>query len=1063
MPPTRLDRWSESVIETGWLAALVTAPLFFNVFSSRVFEPDKISLIRSIALIMLLAWLVKVVDGGRLWRPAYDNRQSAHHGLSGADAQHDTFMADPRKFAALAAHPWWRMPFLLPTLGLVLAHLVSTLLSVTPSVSWWGSYQRMQGTYTFLSYVIMALLLVAHLRSPAQIQRLQHTIIFTSLPIALYALIQHYGLDPVPWGGPQLGPVTARSAANAGNPIFLASYLLMALFFTVERLYTGFASPSNSRAEDPTAEKIDWQETPLALSSGVYLFVLMTQLLALFWTQSRGPMLGLLVGLYLFGLLLFSGLRPPHYRKWTAGWLGLGLAALLFLILLNTTSVAAPIRAIPSLARLSTILDLESRNARVRLLIWQGSAALLMPHEPLTYPTGAQDRFNTVRPLVGYGPEAMWVAFNRFYPPELAHYEGYGASADRAHNAVWDALVTTGIFGFVAYLALVVAIFYWALRWLGLIRNARHSLLFTSLLALGSFTFVTLFYLLDNTWRFIGIALPAGMMLGVAAYVTIAVYTQSQPRTNHAELPRQLLIITLLATFAAHFVESQFGIGVAATYTYFWIQMGTLLALGMRWAHPRPLAAWLPSANAGGLVAAPLPEKPAQQLSPRWLASRLPFVPATTMIDLLIFLTLGFLYTTYHNAHYPSNTSAFVILWSGLYKRPVGDELLTSPAIFALLLFTWLMMTTVALSTASLIQTRGPSASWWLAGYALSTAVVWGGWLIYGLIQAQRLTPSATNATLDNQLDLITTHFTLYAWILCAWILCAATVYAWPWLTNRGLPAARRVAITAPTAALLAGIIFLTISRVNLAPVRASIIANQTRQFARQNDWLSDIDIYRRALRVHTTEDYYMLLLGHALLEQAKQTESQRNFQLDAYPTWADIVALTPQQIEQMGRFDLLRSAELILQRGQQINPLNTDQTVNLARLYRAWAALTSNQALYQEMLEKSIAQYNLAVQLSPTMAHFWNEKGSTHLASGEFEMAEAAFQHSLALDQHFEETYLLLADFYNDSAQLGRSVELLEQGMAALEAHPRFQPSEELLRTLHIARQRLSEGNKHR
>jgi hypothetical protein len=41
---TKLDHWCEAIIEAGWLAVLVVAPMFFNVFSSRVFEPDKISL-----------------------------------------------------------------------------------------------------------------------------------------------------------------------------------------------------------------------------------------------------------------------------------------------------------------------------------------------------------------------------------------------------------------------------------------------------------------------------------------------------------------------------------------------------------------------------------------------------------------------------------------------------------------------------------------------------------------------------------------------------------------------------------------------------------------------------------------------------------------------------------------------------------------------------------------------------------------------------------------------------------------------------------------------------------
>ena len=44
MNRTNLDAWCIGVIEAGWLAALTLRPLFFNVFSSRVFEPDKISL-----------------------------------------------------------------------------------------------------------------------------------------------------------------------------------------------------------------------------------------------------------------------------------------------------------------------------------------------------------------------------------------------------------------------------------------------------------------------------------------------------------------------------------------------------------------------------------------------------------------------------------------------------------------------------------------------------------------------------------------------------------------------------------------------------------------------------------------------------------------------------------------------------------------------------------------------------------------------------------------------------------------------------------------------------------
>ncbi|MEZ4646278.1 MAG: hypothetical protein R3E31_26740 [Chloroflexota bacterium] len=47
----------------------------------------------------------------------------------------------------------------------------------------------------------------------------------------------------------------------------------------------------------------------------------------------------------------------------------------------------------------------------------------------------------SLRPLIGYGPESMYVAYNRFYPPELATVEARNASPDRSHNETFDALV----------------------------------------------------------------------------------------------------------------------------------------------------------------------------------------------------------------------------------------------------------------------------------------------------------------------------------------------------------------------------------------------------------------------------------------------------------------------------------------------------------------------------------------------------------------------------------------------------------------------------------------------
>ncbi len=107
---TKLDHWCEAVIEAGWLAALIVTPLFFNVFSSRVFEPDKISLVRTTALVMLLAWLIKLVNGGPAFLPP-------HEGKSEADEEDQPDRS------------WWqrlvRTPFVLPVVLILFSYAVA--------------------------------------------------------------------------------------------------------------------------------------------------------------------------------------------------------------------------------------------------------------------------------------------------------------------------------------------------------------------------------------------------------------------------------------------------------------------------------------------------------------------------------------------------------------------------------------------------------------------------------------------------------------------------------------------------------------------------------------------------------------------------------------------------------------------------------------------------------------------------------------------------------------------------------------------------------------------------
>ena len=147
-------------------------------------------------------------------------------------------------------------------------------------------------------------------------------------------MFQHFGKDPLPWAQ----DVSGRVTANAGNPIFLAAHLIMAFFLTLERAVSCFGflltggprpggdtTPGSAPGTVPGTAPEDEQAAPTpdyswagVLAGGAYLFVLVIQLLAIFWSQSRGPWLGLASGMYIFVLLLLTAMRPRNYRAWTA-------------------------------------------------------------------------------------------------------------------------------------------------------------------------------------------------------------------------------------------------------------------------------------------------------------------------------------------------------------------------------------------------------------------------------------------------------------------------------------------------------------------------------------------------------------------------------------------------------------------------------------------------------------------------------------------------------------------------------------------------------------------------
>jgi len=94
-------------------------------------------------------------------------------------------------------------------------------------------------------------------------------------------------------------------------------------------------------------------------------------------------------------------------------------------------------------------------------------------------------------------------------------------------------------------------------------------------------------WLVEDSLRWAGVGIPAGMLLALVAYLIAHLFHQEKGRRKGSR--NQILLIALLSAIVAHFVEIQFGIAITATRTYFWLYAALLAIIGHRWQQrPEP-------------------------------------------------------------------------------------------------------------------------------------------------------------------------------------------------------------------------------------------------------------------------------------------------------------------------------------------------------------------------------------------------------------------------------------------------------------------------------------------
>ena len=342
-------RTLDYLVESCWLLAIVAVPIFFDTETTRIFEPDKIALFRNVVLVMLVALLLR----GIITLPeAWARRAPAPVPAGVATDDGATPVAET---ARGATRPWWRRivsgnPMLVPVASFTAIYTLATVHSVLPSISFWGSYDRMQGLYTWLTYIAFFFVLAYRIRSWPQVERVISAIVFASVPVAIYGVMQHLGWDPVIWGA----DTRTRVASTLGNAIFIGAYLLMCLPFTAYRFWralerfrgdatpapavvaapvpatngrgrsgngNGAGRPAGGRAVQARPAQRSQRRDGTITISGLppivpligYALALMVSFAALYFSGSRGPYYGFLAGsVFVFGLAITLKTANPY-------------------------------------------------------------------------------------------------------------------------------------------------------------------------------------------------------------------------------------------------------------------------------------------------------------------------------------------------------------------------------------------------------------------------------------------------------------------------------------------------------------------------------------------------------------------------------------------------------------------------------------------------------------------------------------------------------------------------------------------------------------------------------
>ncbi len=292
-----------------------------------------------------------------------------------------------------------------------LSYFLATIFSYSPHTSFWGHYWRHQGLFTYLHYFFFFLLVSLNydFSQEKKQKRFLAILLLSSFIVCLFGFIQYIGLDWHKWQESQL---LQRINSTLGQPNFLGAYLVLIIPLSVFSLFR-------------------FRNFYIKLLISI---VLLFQFLILLLTYSRSAWLAILFICFL-GIIYFFYFK--QYKKILAVFISLLIIfCLLFLAVLFSGKVNYKLGSGLTLsARLQSFFSPELGSNKLRIDNYKLALSLI-----------------NSKPILGYGPETMWLWFPHYYTKELSFHEKINTYFDRTHNEILDIIIFTGFIGLISFL-----------------------------------------------------------------------------------------------------------------------------------------------------------------------------------------------------------------------------------------------------------------------------------------------------------------------------------------------------------------------------------------------------------------------------------------------------------------------------------------------------------------------------------------------------------------------------------------------------------------------------------